>query len=123
MRGRVKRKAALAALDVAARPAEPQMCTLCDRPLGARVEWHHAVPKSEGGRETVPLHPICHRTVHAALTNSELAALCSDGALDAVRGHPEVARFLRWVADKPRDFHAPTRRSRTRDDGWARRKR
>jgi hypothetical protein len=82
-------------------------CTLCHRPLGRRIEWHHIVPKSQGGRETVPLHPICHRAIHAAAGNKELARLYP--TLDALRAHPEIAAFLRWVANKPPDFHAPTR--------------
>ncbi|WP_129793581.1 HNH endonuclease [Sphingosinicella sp. CPCC 101087] len=85
-------------------------CFLCGRPLGRRIEWHHPVPKSRGGRETQPVHPICHRTIHAVLTNRELAALYSHPA--ALRGHPKIARFIDWVSDKPPDFHAPTRRRR-----------
>lgn len=113
MTGRVKRKAGLAeAGAIAARRAavaERIACALCERPLGTRIEWHHVVPKSEGGRETRAVHPICHRTIHAALTNAELARL---GTIEAVRAVPEVARFLRWIADKPADFHAPTRTRR-----------
>lgn len=83
-------------------------CALCGRPLGRRVEWHHIVPKSQGGRETVPLHPICHRAIHAAVGNKELARLYP--TLDALRGRDDVKRFLKWIANKPPDFHAPTRR-------------
>ena len=108
MAGRVKRKA-LAALDLAALP-EPEACALCARPLGARVEWHHVVPKSEGGRDTVPLHPICHRAIHVVASNAELARLYPD--LDALRERDEIRRFLGWIADKPAYFHAPTRRAR-----------
>ena len=86
-------------------------CFLCGRPLGRRVEWHHPVPKSRGGRETVPVHPICHRFIHATLTNKELERGFATG--EALRGHPEVARFVAWVAKKEPDFHAPTRRKRT----------
>ena len=111
MTGRVKRRAGLAeAAARAEREAAPPVCALCERPLGARVEWHHVVPRSEGGRETVPVHPICHRTIHATLPN---AALARDyAALDVLRGHEGIARYLRWIADKPPDFHAPTRRVR-----------
>jgi hypothetical protein len=70
------------------------------------VEWHHPVPKSRGGRETAPLHPICHRTLHATFGNAELARFGADVA--ALRQHPELARFLAWVASKPPDFHART---------------
>ena len=86
-----------------------QDCWLCRRPLGRRIEWHHPVPKSRGGRETVPLHPICHRTLHATFGNTELGRIGADP--EALRGQAALARFLAWVAGKPPDFHAPTRRA------------
>jgi hypothetical protein len=89
---------------------EPQTCFLCARLLGRRVEWHHPVPKSRGGRETAPVHPICHRAIHAALSNKELERGFSSA--EALRGHPELAKFVAWVAGKDPDFHAPTRRKR-----------
>ena len=113
MRGRVKRRINAATLDALPPPAEPAACALCGRALGRKVELHHAVPKSEGGRATVPVHPICHRAIHAAVTNADLAR--TGGDLDAVRAIPTIARFITWVADKPPDFHAPTRRTRERD--------
>lgn len=85
-------------------------CWLCQRPLGRRIEWHHPKPKSRGGRETVPVHPICHRAIHAALTNAELARLPPEPAV--LRARPELAAFLAWIAGKPPDFHAPTRTRR-----------
>ena len=87
-----------------------ERCWLCTRPLGTTVEFHHPVPKSRGGRTTVPVHPICHRTIHKTLTNRELERIGSGVA--ALRGHAEIARFLAWVANKPADFHAPTWRKR-----------
>jgi hypothetical protein len=88
----------------AMREAVDLTCWLCERPLGRKVEWHHPVPKSRGGRETV--HPICHRTLHATFANVELAKKGSDAAV--LRHEPEVAKFVRWIADKPPDFHART---------------
>jgi hypothetical protein len=111
--GRVRRKLAVAAGERRAAEAEPPpVCALCARPLGAKVEWHHPVPKAEGGTATVPVHPICHRAIHAALTNAQLAK--EGGNMVALAAHPALAAFLRWVADKPPDFHAPTRRAKTR---------
>lgn len=107
-RGRVARRLAQAALNAVPPAAAPARCALCDRPLGTRTEWHHVVPKSEGGRETVPLHPICHRAIHAHVSNAELARLYP--TLEALRAREDVARFLAWIADKPPDFTAPTRR-------------
>lgn len=107
--GRVKRKLGLIEAANRAQACAPEACALCARPLGTRVEWHHVIPKSQGGTITAPLHPICHRTIHAAADNPTLARL---GDLDAVRMLPAVARFLRWIANKPPDFHAPTFRAR-----------
>jgi hypothetical protein len=74
------------------------------------MEWHHVVPKSRGGQDTAPIHPICHRTIHAAIDNKTLERDFSDA--EALRAHPDIARFLAWVQDKDPDFHAPTRRKR-----------
>lgn len=112
MLGRVKRKQGLQQTRerlLRAEEAEPR-CALCLRPLGSRVEWHHFVPKSEGGTETVPVHPICHRTIHAHVSNHELAKAYAD--LDALRAREDMQRFLRWIANKPADFNAPTRRNK-----------
>ena len=112
MAGRVKRKAGLAAAEaLAARAVEPLVCALCDRPIGSQVEWHHRVPKSEGGRETVPVHPICHRTIHAFVANRDLAT--SYATMDQLRAREDIARYLRWIVDKPPDFRAPTRKRST----------
>lgn len=108
--GRVKRKEGLiAAAALAARGTAPDACALCDRPLGVRTEWHHVVPKSEGGTETVPVHPICHRAIHAALSNAELARA---GTIAAIRELPDIARFRSFITNKQPDFHAPTRARR-----------
>jgi hypothetical protein len=89
----------------------PRNCFLCRRPIGRKVEWHHPVPKSRGGRETEPVHPICHRAIHAALTNKELER--DYATAEALRRQPELARFVAWVSGKEPDFHAPTRRKRS----------
>ena len=86
---------------------EPQSCWLCERPFETLIEWHHPVPKSKKGRVTVPVHPICHRTIHANFTNAELARIGDDR--DAILAREPVRKFVDWVAGKPPDFHAPTR--------------
>jgi len=70
------------------------------------LEWHHPVPKSRGGRAVVPLHPICHRAIHANFSNVELARSGESAAV--LRANPGIAKFLRWVASKPPDFHVWT---------------
>lgn len=56
----------------------------------------------------MPVHPICHRIVHASFDNPALARLPRE---ELVAADP-IARFLRWVANKDPDFHAPTRSKR-----------
>jgi hypothetical protein len=85
-------------------------CWLCGRSLGRRIEYHHPVPKSRGGRATVPVHPICHRTLHRAFSNAELGVF-GDSA-GAIRADPRIGRFLDWIRNKEPDFHAPTHRRR-----------
>lgn len=89
---------------------EDRTCWLCARPLGRRIEWHHPVPKSRGGRETVPLHPICHRTIHASFSNAELGRMEPNAA--ALLESEHIQRFVRWVAGKHPDFYVPTARRR-----------
>lgn len=109
MGGRIKRLQGLAEAAARAEAAVPTAaCALCARPLGQKIEWHHRIPKSRGGTETVPLHPICHRAIHASVSNHDLATAFAD--LEVLREREDIARFLRWVANKPPDFHAPTRR-------------
>ncbi|WP_341631622.1 HNH endonuclease [Sphingomonas agri] len=85
-------------------------CWLCARALGRRIELHHPVPKSRGGRRTVPIHPICHRMLHRTFSNAEVSLL--DGSLAAIRADPRIGRFLRWISNKEPDFHAPTDKRR-----------
>lgn len=86
------------------------LCPLCRRPVpAAQQDAHHLVPKSQGGRETVVLHRICHRQVHALFTEVELARHYR--SVEALLTHPAVARFVAWVQRKPPDFFERTRKS------------
>ena len=68
------------------------------------------MPKSKKGRFTVPVHPICHRAIHANFTNAELARMGEDR--EALLQNAALAKFVEWVSDKPPDFHAPTHTGR-----------
>lgn len=85
-----------------------QGCWLCRRPLGAKVQWHHFVPKSRGGNDTVPVHPICHKTLHVSFTNAELERYGQD--VHIITQQPAIADFLRWIENKAPDFNAPVRK-------------
>ena len=85
-------------------------CPICGRPLGSRRERHHLIPKSEGGRETVNVHPICHRTIHATFSERDLAERYATP--EALRAHPAMTKFIRWVSKRPPDFHKRTNSKR-----------
>jgi hypothetical protein len=86
--------------------ATDPICPLCGRPIPADVpaSRHHLVPRLKGGKggETVLLHHICHKEIHATLTEAELAR--GYATIDALRGHPRIAAFIAWVARRPPGF-------------------
>ncbi|RFP90870.1 HNH endonuclease [Rhodobacteraceae bacterium 63075] len=85
-------------------------CPLCGRPIPPDVPQsrHHLVPRLRGGKggETVLLHQICHNEIHATLSETELAR--EFNTPDALRAHPRLAKFLRWVAKRPPGFRSKT---------------
>lgn len=94
----------------AAAPAPDPICPLCDRPIppGVPQSVHHLIPKLRGGKggPTVLLHHICHKEIHATLTEAELARRYNTVA--ALRSHPRLAKFLAWVARRPPEFASKT---------------
>lgn len=77
---------------------------------GPSVDRHHFLPRAEGGRVATPVHRICHRKLHALWTERELAQLYQTP--DAIRAHPDIQLFVRWLHGKPPEFWAPTRAPR-----------
>nr|WP_314467463.1 hypothetical protein [uncultured Novosphingobium sp.] len=82
----------------------PVPCWLCGRPTGKTIVWHHPIPKSRGGRDVVPMHPICQQTLIANFSNSELQRHGMD--VEGLLLNPNVRKFVDWVAKKDPDFTA-----------------
>ena len=87
-------------------PAPVPPCWLCGRPTGKTIVWHHPVPKSRGGRDVVPMHPICQNTLTANFSNAELQRHGMD--VEGLLANPNVRRFVDWVSKKDPDFTAAT---------------
>ncbi|WP_370208867.1 HNH endonuclease [Pararhodobacter marinus] len=85
---------------------DPPICALCGRPIPADVpqSLHHLVPKLKGGKNgpTVLLHHICHKEIHATLSEAELAR--DYATPEALRAHPRLAKFIAWVSKRPPGF-------------------
>ncbi len=83
-------------------------CPLCGRPIppDAPQSLHHLIPKLKGGKggPTVLLHHICHREIHATLSEAELAR--SYNTIEALRTHPRLTKFIAWVSKRPPGFQS-----------------
>ena len=87
--------------------AEPDpICPLCKRPIppGVPQSLHHLIPKLKGGKggPTILVHHICHKEIHATLSEAELARVYNTAEM--LRSHPRLAKFFAWVAKRPPDF-------------------
>jgi hypothetical protein len=87
-------------------PQDDPLCPLCLRPIppGVPQSLHHLVPKLKGGKcgPVVLMHHICHREIHATLTEAELARAYATP--EALRAHLRPAKFAAWVAKRPPGF-------------------
>ena len=86
------------------------VCPLCERsiPPDAPQSLHHLIPKLKGGKggPTILIHHICHKEIHATLSEAELARFYA--SVDALRAHPRLAKFFKWVAKRPPQFLSKT---------------
>ncbi len=88
-------------------------CPLCGRVLGSEnIDRHHLVPKSFKGREQFPIHKICHRKIHSAFTEKELAQRFH--TWEALREQEEIRNFIAWVAKKEPGFYSRTFTTKTK---------
>ena len=82
-------------------------CALCGREMP--VSLHHLIPLTQHAKlkkkgrtyaaefeRTIGLCRPCHSAVHKAEADAVLAE--SYSSLEALQGHPEIARFAEWAA-------------------------
>jgi len=85
-------------------PLDHPLCPICARPLipGPSVNEHHFIPKSFKGGETQTLHVVCHSKIHSIWSERELLNEYNNPA--RVREHPEMQKFIRWIAKKHPEY-------------------
>ena len=110
-----------------ARPddADEPACAFCGR-TGLELTRHHLIPRSRHNKartrrtftrqqmkhDLVPACRPCHRTIHATLSEAELAAAYH--TVPDLKSHPELQRFFRWAAKQPPDLRVSVRKPRSR---------
>jgi hypothetical protein len=113
MNGRIKKKQIAGQLNAyqSTLIKDVNICKLCMRPIPkSQRDAHHLIPKSRGGVETIILHRLCHRQIHATFTESQLVRDYS--TIETLRSHPKIAKFIEWVCNKPTHIQAAIKRSR-----------
>jgi hypothetical protein len=115
--GRIKKKQIEAQFTLqSAQVEEETLCPLCGRSIPqSQKDLHHLIPKSHGGRQTIPLHRICHQQIHALFTETELARQYN--TIDELKLQSDMMAFIKWVCLKPIDFYERARKSRRLKSG------
>lgn len=91
----------------------PTVCPLCKRLLGTEnLSIHHLVPKTFKGRETVTLHKVCHRAIHATFTERELANYYN--TIERLLEHENIQKFVKWVQKKDIEYYSGVEESTER---------
>lgn len=91
------------------------ICEVCGRPLGDQlIEGHHLIPKTFKGKIKYPIHKVCHRHIHAFISERELSKYYH--TFERIREHPQMQKFIQWVQAKPLDFYISCDESTDRKD-------
>lgn len=98
------------------------VCAICGRE--ETLTRHHLIPRTRHHnkrnkrefdraivKQVVGICRPCHSQIHALLSEKELEREWN--TVGKLRAHPEVAKFARWIATKPRGFKATVRGAKT----------
>ena len=103
-------------------PRKPASCELCAR--GLPLTRHHLIPRTLHGRKQIRrrfsrnelnsqilwICRPCHSKVHAVFAEKDLAEYFH--SRERLLAHPEIRRFVEWLAGKPEGFKPKKQASR-----------
>lgn len=101
--------------------SELYTCELCGRQVSF-VTRHHLIPKSQHKRNRIQkrfskeemlgnvaqLCKPCHKYIHSALSEKQLAEEYSD--IRALKNQQNIKKFIEWIEKKPDGFYSVTRK-------------
>ena len=96
-------------------------CELCQRP-DTELSRHHLIPRARHRKGEIRrkfdkaeltgrlalLCRSCHKFVHTVLSERQLAN--EYNTVNQLLTHPEIAKFVGWIAQRPFGFRVNTRR-------------
>ena len=85
-----------------------EQCALCGR-AKLSMNKHHLIPRSKGGRETVPICLTCHKQIHTLFDNQTLERDLN--SIETLRAHPRMQAYLKWIHKRPGWFRVRRKRS------------
>lgn len=79
-------------------------CPICTRELGdVRIEEHHLIPRTFGGKEKVAIHKMCHQKLHATFSEREM--LNHYHTIERIVEHTEMQKFIKWIGKRSLDYY------------------
>jgi len=75
---------------------------------GPSVNRHHLIPVLKGGKESFPIHKICHSKIHSLWSENELRDTYN--TFDVIKADERMQTFVKWVARKDPEYRDSNRR-------------
>jgi len=87
-------------------------CPICKRIMieGPSIDSHHLIPKTYKGKETILIHKICHRKIHASITEKEMKNFYH--TIERLLNHTEIQKFIKWIKNKDPEFYSGSKETK-----------
>jgi len=83
-------------------------CSICKRDLTEEgTNDHHLIPRTFGGKDTIPLHIICHDKLHH--TFSERDMVSHYHTIERMIEHEDIQKFIKWVSKKDSNYYSKSK--------------